>query len=436
MRELMKWEHSIPVGWEIVPLKSIAHYSVSNVDKLTKEDEIPVELCNYSDVYHNEFITLDIAFMKATANQGEIDKFQVEQGDVIFTKDSESWDDIAVPALVKEPASNLLCGYHLALVRSNRGKVDSGFLFRCIQSKILRLQLELAATGITRFGIPKSAIGKMKIPLPPLPTQRRIAAYLDKETTRIDALIKAKERLIELLEEKRQALITHAVTKGLDPDAPMQDSGVDWLGDVPVGWKVVNLKRVLSIIEYGISERISDEGEVVVLRMGDLEGGEILWDKVGFIKMSKDLPLLEEGDIVFNRTNSFQRVGKVGLFKGYKYPVSFASYLVRFRCNENANPRFLNYFLSCSYARAWGKSESLPSIGQVNLNPNRYAYLPVALPPINCEVQEQIADFLDDELSKIDLTVQKSNTSIRLLKERRAALISAAVTGQIEIPET
>lgn len=211
------WPAQVPTDWEVVPLRAVADYEVSNVDKKSDDAEHPVRLCNYVDVYHNEFITLDLDFMQATATPVEAAKFSVRIDDVIITKDSESWDDIGVPAHVRETAADLVCGYHLAQIHPRRDRLSGSFLLRCLQSRPIRLQLELAANGVTRFGLPKAAIGSVRLPLPPLNTQRIIADFLDAETARIDSLIAAKKSLLAILAEKRRALVTQAVTRGLDP---------------------------------------------------------------------------------------------------------------------------------------------------------------------------------------------------------------------------
>jgi type I restriction enzyme, S subunit len=193
---LLDWAAELPDWWEAKPLRSTADYVVSNVDKVPDEHELSVRLCNYTDVYNNEFITLALDFMQATASEDEIAKFGLVVDDVVITKDSESWDDIGVPALVRESANDLVCGYHLALLRPHKKKMDGAFLFRCLQAKPIRVQLELAANGVTRFGIPKSEIGAMMLPVPPLPQQRAIVDYLDRETARLDALAAAKEGVL------------------------------------------------------------------------------------------------------------------------------------------------------------------------------------------------------------------------------------------------
>ncbi len=432
---LPDWTEQLPGNWEAKPLRSAADYVVSNVDKVSADDEIPVRLCNYTDVYNNEFITLGHDFMHATASKAEISKFGMAVDDVIITKDSESWDDIGVPALVRETASDLVCGYHLALLRPVRQKMDGAFLFRCLQAKPIRVQLELAANGVTRFGIPKSEIGTMKLPVPPLAEQRLIADYLDREAGRLDALVAEKERVLDLLAEKRRALITHAVTGGLDPNVPVRDSGVPWLGEVPMHWTRSHLKRLLARIDYGISVSVETSGNIAVLRMGDIQDGEIDYSRVGFVAEVDGSLLLKLGDLVFNRTNSRDQIGKVALFRGNPdYPVSFASYLVRFRCNPGVLPEFLNWLLNSAYALAWGRAQALPAIGQANLNPNRYGYLPISLPPI--EEQREIVQHISNWACRIDAVRAETKRTIALLVERRATLISGAVTAQIEVRST
>ncbi|HEX5958367.1 MAG TPA: hypothetical protein VFY92_06895, partial [Hyphomicrobiaceae bacterium] len=152
------WLGNIPSHWGIGRLKFAATARTSNVDKHIKDDELPVELCNYVDVYNNDFITSELTFMKATATAPEIERFEVRKGDVLITKDSESWDDIAVPAMVTDSLLGVLCGYHLAIIRSLPGQFHPGYLFRLFCSEMLNYQFKIEANGVTRFGLPTSAI--------------------------------------------------------------------------------------------------------------------------------------------------------------------------------------------------------------------------------------------------------------------------------------
>ena len=214
---------------------------VSNVDKHTKEGEIPVRLCNYVDVYKNDRITLAMPFMAATASRDEIERFRLESGDVLITKDSEAWDDIGVPALVAESAHDILSGYHLALLRPT-AEILGSYLALTLQSKGVAYQFHVRANGVTRYGLTHTGIQSVQVPLPPLPEQRAIVRYLDYVDRRIRRYVSAKRKLIALLEEEKQAIVNQAVTRGLDPNVRLKPSGVEWLGDVPEHWEVRRLR--------------------------------------------------------------------------------------------------------------------------------------------------------------------------------------------------
>ena len=240
-----EWLGDVPAHWEVRRLRTVVDMRVSNVDKHTKEDEFPVRLCNYVDVYKNDRITSAMPFMTATASRDEIERFRLERGDVLITKDSEAWDDIGVPALVAS-ADDLLSGYHLALLRPFTETLGS-YLARTLQSKAVAYQFHVRANGVTRYGLTHAGIQSVRIPLPPLPEQRAIVRYLDYVDRRIRRYLSAKRKLITLLDEERQAIISQAVTRGLDPNVRLKPSGVAWLGDVPEHWKVKKVTHMFSI---------------------------------------------------------------------------------------------------------------------------------------------------------------------------------------------
>ena len=218
------WLGAIPEHWEIRKLKYIASITLSNVDKKVDENEEPIRLCNYVDVYYNDFITGDLELMEGTASRAEIDKFTLRQGDVIVTKDSESWDDIAVPAYVPADLDGILCGYHLAIVRADKHVADGGYLFRAFEARGINDQFRVAANGITRYGLGKYWLDNALFPLPTLDEQIAIVKFLDRKMAKIDQLLSKVERLAgkigdttkSLLSEYRTALITAAVTGKID----------------------------------------------------------------------------------------------------------------------------------------------------------------------------------------------------------------------------
>ena len=424
----LDWMEELPVGWEAKPLRSTVDYVVSNVDKVPAEDEVPVRLCNYTDVYNNEFITLALEFLQATATEEEIAKFGLHVDDVAITKDSESWDDIGIPALVRETASDLVCGYHLALLRPHKQQMDGAFLFRCLQAKPIRVQLELAANGVTRFGIPKSEIGVMTLPVPPLAQQRAIADYLDRETSRLDALVASKERVLELLAEKRRALITRAVTRGLDPRAPLRDSGIPWLGKIPVHWELKRAKWL-----FRERDQRSTTGEEVLLSLR-MERGLVPHNDVSVKQTQPDelvgYKQVSIGEIVVNRMRAASGLVAIAPRDGLVSP----DYAV-FAVSPAANAEYYTHLFKTELMQAVFRSESTGlgtgSSGFLRLYSESFLSLWLPSPP----AREQIAILahIDSELGQLDAIRAATERTVTLLKERRAALIAAAVTGRIPV---
>jgi type I restriction enzyme S subunit len=206
------WLGEVPEHWEVKRLKDIADVRFSNVDKKTEEGEIPVRLCNYTDVYYGHYLDGTPEYMEATATRSEIERFKLRKGDVLITKDSESPTDIAIAAMVVEDVPDLVCGYHLAMIRADRDKLEPAFLYWQFLSDQVREQYYPLANGITRFALGHGEINGGAFVLPPLPEQRAIAAFLDDRTARIDNLITKIEQAVERLQEYRTALISAAVT--------------------------------------------------------------------------------------------------------------------------------------------------------------------------------------------------------------------------------
>lgn len=423
---LLDCTDDLPKNWEAKPLRAVASYVVSNVDKGTHEGEIPVRLCNYADVYHKEFITLGLDFMHATASKAEIEKYGVRVDDVLITKDSESWDDIGIPALVRQTSDDLVCGYHLALIRALRDKMTGAFLFRCLQAKSVRVQLELASNGVTRFGIPKSGIGMLRLPVPPLPQQRAITDYLDRETARLDALVAVKERVLALLAEKRRVLITRAVTRGLDPNVPLRDSDILWLGKIPAHWIVRRIARLfqerdqrgetdLRLLEVSINTG-------VVTR--EFSGERIESTAADF----NTYKVTRRGDVVFNKMRMWQGAVGVAPEDGLVSPDYVVAEPVGALTSAYANMLFRTAAFSAECARhshgiVWDR---------LRLYWTGFRDIAVPLPPV--QEQVEIVEQITGETKRLDELSEATERTVVLLKERRAALIAAAVTGQLEVP--
>jgi len=283
-----------------------------------------------------------------------------------------------------------------------------------------------------------SMVGNQFIPLPPLLEQQAIATFLDSETKRIDTLVEKKERLIDLLREKRSALISHAVTKGLDSSVKLKSSGVEWLGEIPEHWQVSALKRIVATpVTDGPHEtpEILDEG-IPFVSAEAIKNDQIDFTKIrGFIAIEdhrryslKYNPRRDDIYII----KSGATTGNVAMVET-DFEFNIWSPLAAIRPNRKVSfPRFLFHFVK--------SKEFMTSIQlgwtfgtQQNIGMNVIENLYVGLPPIT--EQQAIAAFLDREIGKIDTLIAKMEEAIVKLKEYRTALISAAVTGKIDVRE-
>lgn len=421
----------LPPGWKLEKLKFFVDVRNSNVDKAIHEDEQPVRLCNYTDVYYNDRITPDLPFMEGSATEAEIERFQLKRDQIIITKDSEEWDDIGIPALVTEDMPEVLCGYHLS-VFSPGPAVNGGFFAWLCRAEPLNDQFKLAANGVTRFGLGQYPMKNAFIALPPLATQRQIARYLDEKMARIDGLIEKKRALLDRLAEKRQALITRAVTKGLNPDTPMKHSGIDWLGDIPTHWHVLPLKRLTSEpLSYGANAAAEFEEPdwPRFVRITDV-------DELGRLREEtfRSLPpnvaeafLLQPNDILLARSGA--TVGKSFIYDESWGVACYAGYLIRARIKRVHAARYFYWFLNSNPYWEWVKSTFIQSTIQ-NISAERYANLQIPH-PLDKDEQQAIICFVEEACFNLDQQWELVTGSIEKLQEYRTATITAAVTGQL-----
>jgi type I restriction enzyme S subunit len=300
------------------------------------------------------------------------------------------------------------------------------YIHRSLQSDHTKAHFFVESPGITRYGLNQNTIGNAPVALPPPDEQATIAATLDRETARIDALIQKKTRFIELLKEKRQALITHAVTKGLDPNAKMKDSGFEWLGEVPEGWHFHDFWTIAK--PKSITTNEPEPLLSVYLDRGVIpysEGGGLVHKPADSLEKYQ---LVEENDFVMNNQQAWR--GSVGV-SNYRGLVSPA-YLIFSFDEEKVHPDFARHFVR---DKAYVEQYMLCSLSvgtiQRQIKWPHLKKLKIVLPPI--EEQKTISAFIDRETTRIDTLIDKTTRSIDLLKERRSALITAAVTGKIDV---
>jgi type I restriction enzyme, S subunit len=430
----------LPSHWRVEKLKHVASVRFSSVDKKTEEGESPIRLCNYTDVYNRDTIVDDPEFMQASATPAEIARHTLKKGDVLITKDSEEWNDIAVPAYVTADMPGVLCGYHLAHIRPHPAKLDGAFLSRAFAADGIRQQFHIAANGITRYGLPNRAISGALFPIPPLNEQLAIAKFLDQETGTIDKLITKNLTMIGRLYEARLNFVSRAVNIGINPDVALVQRSIPWLRQIPAHWQIKRLKHYMKRIEQGWSpqceNRPAEPGEWGVLKVGCMNTGT--YDETE----NKVLPTNLEpetyyevriGDVLMSRSNTAELVGSVGRVRATQGRILVCDKLYRIVFAEDQlNPDYAIHLLRSIAARQQIERDATgASASMKNISNDRVENLLFAFPDVT--EQAMILASIEETTRRIDTLIDGVTCVIGVLRQHRSALISNAITGRIDV---
>ncbi len=424
----VEWLGEVPAHWQMKRLKSLA---VLNPEALPEDTDPTLEMV-YVDIggvdslgriVERELLTFAAAPSRA--------RRLVRDGDVIV---STVRTYLRAIAPISDPEPGMVVSTGFAVVRPKDG-LTTGYAAYALRAPCFVERVVANSKGVSFPAINESEMATYELAEPPEPEQRAIAAFLDWETERIDALVAKKERLIELLQEKRAALITRAVTKGLDPNVPMKDSGVEWLGEIPAHWEVRRLKQLVPQITVGIvvtpSKYYVDQG-VPCLRSLNIAQGHIDMAEPVFISAAANelhrKSQIFEGDLVVVRTG---RAGTAAVIPREFNGTNCIDLLI-IRRSEQLQSRFLYHFVNSCSTSAQVEAHSVGAI-QEHYNTGTLANL--CVPKVPLQEQETIAAFLDRQTARIDALVAKVRDALDRLKELRTALISAAVTGKIDVRE-
>ena len=307
--------------------------------------------------------------------------------------------------------------------------IDADFLYWACKG-----QENFIRSQTTGMGIPHvngEFLANIRLPLPDETQQRAIADYLDRETGRMDALVAAKERLLELLAEKRQALIASAVTRGLDPNIRLKPSGVEWLGDVPAHWEVRRLKYWVQVNKAVLPETTDPQYEFRYLEIGSVDAGVVIDapKKICFAAApSRARRIVRNGDTIVSTVRTYLKA--VWFAEGTNNDLICSTGFAVLTPGHGTAPKFVGYLAQSNSFTDRVTAESV-GIAYPAITESRLSSFHVCIPPYT--EQAAIADYLDRETAKLDALAAKAREIIGLLKERRAALISAAVTGKIDI---
>lgn len=424
----VEWLGKVPSHWDTKPLKYLCTYNDDVLpDSTSKVFEL--EYVDIGSVSSTEGITNteNMVFKDAPSRAKRI----VQDGDVIVSTVRTYLEAIAP---INNPPQNMIVSTGFAVIRPNE-YLCKGYAAYCLRAKGFINEVVSLSVGVSYPAINATDLVGIKIPSLPFNEQAQIANFLDHETAKIDTLIEKQQTLIQLLKEKRQAVISHAVTKGLNPDAPMKDSGVEWLGDVPKHWDLVPLKYLCSF---------SGGGTPTKDNLSYWTGGTIPWvspkDMKSFwIDKTQDYiteNAVKESSTKLIKAGSLLMVVRSGILQR---TIPIAINTVDVTMNQDMRALQFNERMTSEYAAnyivgnvdkllfAWSKEgATVESIEQEYLSNSLFPVPPIA-------EQQRIVDKINEQMKTFDSLVSKAQKAIQLMQERRTALISAAVTGKIDV---
>ena len=425
------WPEEIPEHWGVKRLRFVAQLNPHTKPELITTPDAEVSFLPMEAIGEDGVINLNITRRVAEVRNGYS---YFENGDVVFAKVTPCFEN-GKGAVMHDLVKGAGFGTTELTVLRPKNSSCAGFIKYIVQSDLFRQSGAGAMTGAGGLKrVPDEFTRNFAVAIPEHGEQQSITIFLDRETARIDALVEKKTRFIELLKEKRSALITRAVTKGLDPDVPMKDSGIEWLGEVPEGWDVRRLKDVGTL--FG--------GAGFPLEYQDMQGEDLYFYKVGDLSLSENGKTLRDAPHSISReTAKTLRATDVPKNSIVYAKIGAALLLNRRRmttadcCIDNnmtayvANQRCVQPDWAFRWLSTIDFSEHVNPGAVPSLSEGYQSNLPIPVPSI----AEQIAivAFLDRETARIDALVRKTERSITLLKERRSALITAAVSGKIDV---
>ena len=431
----VEWLGEVPAHWEVAPFKWQVERNDGGVwgDDPDGQDDTVV-LRSTEQTVDGRWRMDDPASRKLSS--GDRQASLLAKGDLVVTKSSGSSLHIGKTTLVTAEIAAVGCCYSNFMQRI---RLKPSFMpklaWYVMNNNLARLQFDLLSNSTTGLAnLNGTMIGRMVLPVPPTSEQATIATFLDQETAKIDALVEEQKRLIELLKEKRQAVISHAVTKGLNPNAPMKDSGVEWLGEVPAHWDVQPLKYVAAFRSGGTPDKS---------RL-DYWDGDVPWASAKDLKVDE---LFDTGDHITGKALEAGAASLVpaksvlvvvrGMILARTFPVvtvgvpmAINQDLKAVTARSNATAEFLPWLLRGAAAESLSRLDEAGH-GTKALRMEAWGDMRVAVPPLM--EQAHIAEHLRIACAALDIGLDFVGRGIDLLQERRTALISAAVTGKIDV---
>ncbi|PCJ49595.1 MAG: restriction endonuclease subunit S [Gammaproteobacteria bacterium] len=432
---VVEWLEKIPEHWGTSKLRYMFSFGKGlTITKANLLDE-GIPCVNYGEIHSKYPFEVEPAThpLKCVSEQylKSSQSSLLFQGDMVFADTSEDIDGSGNFTQLTSK-QNIFAGYHTIIVRP-KDRQSSRFYAYLFDSQEFRTQIRYAVKGVKVFSITQAILRGIDIWLPSLEEQEKIASFLDHETTKIDNLIDKQQQLIKLLKEKRQAVISHAVTKGLNPNAPMRDSDVEWLGEVPEHWEITKIKFIVELTPKKSEIEKQKTIDCSFIPMEKLKTGSLILDESRKIKDVFDgYTYFKDEDILMAKvTPCFENKNMV-VARNLVNGIGFGSseiYVLRAKLNLLND--FLYYRLQEDVFIELATGAMTGAGGLKRVPSDFLNNFVIGLPP---EIERiDIVDFVRKYTLKFDTLINKAVSAIELMQERRTALISAAVTGKIDV---
>ena len=418
----VEWIGKVPSHWEVVPLKFTGKFG--NGLTYSPKDVVDngILVLRSSNIQNSSLSFEDNVYVSSVSKE-----LLVNKGDIIICSRNGSAALVGKSAFIDKDINATFGAFMMRYIP----KIHKKYGFYLFKTAIGRYKGYFATTTINQ--LTKSTIGEMKVPLANTDEQSTIANYLDKKCSEIDNVISAQQKRIALLQELKQSVITHAVTKGLNPNVEMKDSGVEWIGNVPCHWEVVHLKRILSgRMQYGANEPAESDDTTYprYIRITDITAnGELRPETFKSMEPSKAKAyLLDKGDVLFARSGA--TVGKTFLFNA-EIKACYAGYLIKASCDRRKMiPEYLYYFTQSGTYECWKNSVFIQSTIQ-NIGADKYQLMYIPVPSIN--EQQEIVEYVGKKSKAFDSSISKAQHQVELLQEYKQSLITEVVTGKRKV---
>jgi type I restriction enzyme S subunit len=433
------WIGDIPSEWECIRLGMLGDFSSSGIDKKSKENETPVRMVNYTDLIQSRkyypIQSGEKEYMRVTTPQSKLEEHRLKKGDMVFIPSSETHEDLGYSSLIDFDEDDIVYSYHILRYKTKKPIYHYYKKYLINHHSVLN-QFSSECKGTTRQIIGRNVFNNVRVVLPPLSEQHQIVSFLDTKTSHIDSLIEKTQQKIELLKEKRTSLINEVVTKGLNPNVEMKDSGVEWIGEIPSSWRIVPL-RYLGSFQNGISKGSEFFGTgYPFMSYGDVYKNDItptkLNGKVQLEDSEIDRYTIQRGDVFFTRTSETKDdIGVCSTCLSTIENSGFSGFVIRFRFHNNVHlPEYSRYHFQTHWKKVIIESK-MNIVTRSSLSQQVLGDTPVLIP--DRKEQQQIVEYLDEQTQLIDNTISIEKKRIELLKEYRQSLISEVVTGKRKV---